>query len=82
VASRIAATLAAECAWTGDLRGSNTTLARCGKCEAPKLKLSSSNHPADSRPSIEHLRENLSAATLPLSPEVIADLDSIGTASH
>jgi pyridoxine 4-dehydrogenase len=29
----------------------------------------------------EHLRENLAAATLPLSPEVIADLDSIATVS-
>ena len=29
--------------------------------------------------SVEHLRENLSAATLRLPPEVIADLDSIGT---
>jgi pyridoxine 4-dehydrogenase len=29
----------------------------------------------------EHLRENLAAATLPLSPEIIADLDSIGTVS-
>jgi aryl-alcohol dehydrogenase-like predicted oxidoreductase len=28
--------------------------------------------------SAEHLRENLKAATLQLSPEVIADLDSIG----
>jgi pyridoxine 4-dehydrogenase len=29
----------------------------------------------------EHLRENLAAATLPLSPAVIADLDSIATVS-
>jgi aryl-alcohol dehydrogenase-like predicted oxidoreductase len=29
--------------------------------------------------SVEHLRENLKAATLELPPEVIADLDSIGT---
>jgi aryl-alcohol dehydrogenase-like predicted oxidoreductase len=28
--------------------------------------------------SVEHLRENLAAATLPLSPEIISDLDSIG----
>ncbi|MGH9622139.1 MAG: oxidoreductase, partial [Bryobacteraceae bacterium] len=31
--------------------------------------------------SVRHLRENLQAAALELSPEVIADLDSIGTAS-
>jgi pyridoxine 4-dehydrogenase len=31
--------------------------------------------------SVAHLRENLAAATLQLSPEVIADLDSIGAAS-
>jgi aryl-alcohol dehydrogenase-like predicted oxidoreductase len=29
----------------------------------------------------EHLRENLAAATLPLSPELIANLDSIATVS-
>ena len=28
--------------------------------------------------SVKHLRENLNAATLHLSPEMIADLDSIG----
>ncbi|HVJ56548.1 MAG TPA: aldo/keto reductase, partial [Terrimicrobiaceae bacterium] len=28
--------------------------------------------------SVQHLRENLNAATLHLSPEMIADLDSIG----
>ena len=31
--------------------------------------------------SVEHLRENLKAATLKLTPAVIADLDSIGTSS-
>ena len=30
--------------------------------------------------SVEHLRENLKAATLQLPPEMIADLDSIATA--
>jgi aryl-alcohol dehydrogenase-like predicted oxidoreductase len=29
----------------------------------------------------EHLRQNLQAATLQLSPQVIAELDSIGTVS-
>jgi hypothetical protein len=29
----MASTLAAERAWTGDLRGSNTTTERSGKCE-------------------------------------------------
>jgi hypothetical protein len=33
VASRMASTLAAERAWTGDLRGSKSTIERSGKCE-------------------------------------------------
>jgi pyridoxine 4-dehydrogenase len=32
--------------------------------------------------SVEHLRENLKVATLQLSPEVLADLDAIGSGKH